>query len=192
MEIQMDKVKLVLNVPENRTVEYNGVTFEVKPFLTMGLQAYLINTYLDAYFSKTAESPIVMSEYDYFGAEFALKNFILQANTNIDVDALDNEFYASPAFWWTVVSEIVNYDEFRETLDFIVSDIKEQKVLNSSVGAALSDLISKASKVLDGIADIKPEELEKLQKNSMELVDRIEKSSIINDVVVLEAEKKPQ
>jgi len=177
----MDKVKLEVKAPKNKKIEYNGIEIEVVPVLSMPEQAFLINRYLQEYFTKSEGSIVQASEYDYFEAEFGLKDYILQANTNIETDGLDSEFYGDIVFWDKLTSEIVNYKDFRNKLDFIVSEIKEQKILNTSVGKVLSDLAVKLSDILDRVGDVSPEEIEKLQKSSAELVDKIEKSSILGE-----------
>jgi hypothetical protein len=178
----MDKVKLEFKIPKKQIMEYNGVEFEVNPFMSIAEQAFLINRYLQEYFTKSLGSIVQVSEYDYFEAEFGLKNYILQTNTNIEIEDLNNDFYADADFWEKLTLEIVNYKDFRSKLDFIINEIKEQKVLNSSIGKIVSDLAVKLSDILDKVGNVSPEEIEKLQKASAELIDKLGQSSVLQDV----------
>jgi hypothetical protein len=170
MEIKMDKVKLEFKIPEMKTFEYQGVQIEVNPFLSAAQQAFLINKYLEAYFIKTEISAVALSEYDYLGAEFTLKDLLCQTSTNLDTDALDSNFYFDPGFWSVITERISNYDDFKHTLDIIVAEIKEQKMLNNQLGKVLSGLLDKLNKIFDNIS---PEEVEKLQKQTGELVEKL-------------------
>ena len=119
----MDKVKLEFKIPENKTSEYQGIQIQVNPFMGVAQQAFLINKYLEMYFTKTEISLVALSEYDYLGAEFALKDYVFQTSTNLETDTLDNNFYCDPWLWDAITSKIVNYAEFRYTVECIVQEI---------------------------------------------------------------------
>jgi len=176
----MDKVKLEFKIPENKTIEYQGVQIQVNPFMGIAQQSFLINKYLEAYFVKTEISLVALSEYDYLGAEFALKDYVFQTSTNLETATLDNNFYCDPGLWSAITSEIVNYDKFRFVLDYIVDEIKEQKMLNNQLGKILSGLLDKLNNVF---ANITPEEIEKLQKETGELADKLKEVSPLVDKV---------
>jgi len=176
----MDKVKLEFKVPEVKTTEYQGVKIQVNTFMGAAQQAFLINKYLELYFIKTEIALVALSEYDYLGAEFALKDYVFQTSTNLETATLDNNFYCDPGLWGVIVSEIVNYDEFRRNLDYVVNEIKEQKMLNNQLGKVLSGLLEKLNNIF---ANITPEEIEKLQKETGELADKLKEVSPLVDRV---------
>ena len=190
----MDKVKLEFKVPENKLIEYNGLTIEITPLLTIAQQVFLINRYIDEYFNKTENALIKNPKYNYFEAELNLKNYILQTNTNIDAGNLDNDVYADGAFWDRITSEIINYDDFRYTLDIIIDEIKEQITLDNSVGKVISGLVDKAYEILNKLSDISPEEIEKLQQTGTRLIEDLKNSSVLgnNPAPITESGKKEE
>ena len=181
----MDKVKLEFKTPEKKTVEYNGVSIEITPFLGVAEQIGLINRYVEQYFNKAENSLVVGSDYDYLNAEYSFMNYILQTCTNIDIESLPEDIFADDSFWNKIVSQISNYSDFRNKLGYIVNEIKQQEVVRNSLGKVLSDLVAKAYTMMDGLAEITPEQLETATSSAMSLMDELKKTSII------EAEKKP-
>jgi len=175
-----DKVKLESKVPDNRIVEYNGVNIEIKPLIGIVEQGFLINKYLEIYFNKSKTAIVGLSEYDYLGAEFTLKDYIFQINTNIDTANLDNDFYCDPDLWEAITFKIIDYEKFRRDLDFIVEEIKEQKFLNNQLGKVLSGLLDKLNNILSNIT---PEEIEKLQKETGQLAEKLQSVSVIGDKI---------
>jgi hypothetical protein len=175
----MDKAKLVFTLPEDKVVKYNGVEIKITPFLTMEEQIYLVRQYLDDYFGINEDSLVPFSEYNFIEAEFKMKNYILQLITNVDTDNIDNNIYADPKFWRVISKNINNYKQFMNTLAVIVEEVKEQFVLKNSVGKVILDLIEKAYSVLDKFSEMTPEDLEKIQKQGVELIERLEKSSVL-------------
>lgn len=182
----MDKIKLEFKLPRRKTVKYKEVEISLLPFLDMAQQVYLINSYVENYFEITEESVIDNTEYNYIEAEYKLKNMIFQMLTNIDIESITNDIYVEPELWEVISSNIKNFENFRNTLDIVVQDIKEQLVLQNSVGKVLHDLIQKVYEILDKFSDMSPEELEKLQKQGVELIERLEKSSVLGQTTVKE------
>jgi hypothetical protein len=177
MEIEMNKVKLEFKAPSSKTITYNGVDFQVTTLLDMPMMAFLINRYIQEYFTKTETSIVKEAETDYFGAEFGLKNYILQMCTNVDANDFDNSLYTEPRLWKEITSAIINYDEFRDTLAYILGEVKAQRA---------SELSRKFLKIMDGVGEINGAELEKLQDQAIELTKTIDQSSILKDVGKLE------
>ncbi len=177
----MAKIKLEFKLPKNKQIEYNGAIIEVTPFLTLSQQLFLTNRYVKEYFFPEDENMIEESEYNYLGAEYALMNYIFQVVTNIDAENMDSDIYADFTLWQKIISEITNYNDFRNKLYLIVMEIKEQKVLNNSIGEVLSNLINKAYQTLDKFKDISPEEVNKLKNEGLELLSKLEKSSVLGN-----------
>jgi hypothetical protein len=185
MEIQMDKVKLNVSIPEYKTIEYNGSKIEVLSFLGAPEQAFLINRYIQEYF--TPETKVIDgSDYDYFGAELSFRNYVFQGATNIDTTTppLDNNLYVDDALWGLVIQEISNYESFRYRLDCIVEEIKGQLVLKNSVGTVLAGLADKIQPLLENLANISPEEIARLQESGSELAKKLEESSLIKEATI--------
>lgn len=178
----MNKVKLEFKLPKNKTIEHNGTEIEVMPFMRIAEQIVLINRYLFEYFGENKEKVIESVRYNYLEAEFNLKNYIFQSNTNIDYESLENDIYMDCELWEKITSEILNYKEFRKNLDHVVSEVKEQIALDNSLGVVLERLVEKGYGVLEKFSEITPEEIEKLQKSGVELSKQLEESSILKDM----------
>ena len=174
----MDKVKLEWKAPEKKTIEYNGIKIQVDPFLSTAQQGFLINSYLETYFGKFDTPLIKMSEYNYLAAEYALKDYIFQIATSIDID-FDNNFYSDAVLWDKITSEIVNYYDFKEKLDFIVKEVKDQKLVNSQLGNVLSGLLEKVNKIFENIT---PEEIEKIQKETAALAAKLQEVPVLGTI----------
>lgn len=173
----MDKVKLEFKAPKSKTIEYNGIDIIINPFLEVGAQAVLIEHYLEDYFGEKKEGDILEP---YAKAEYNLLNYVFQICTNIDTIDLDGNLYDDKTNLVNpILDEIVNYWDFRAILTNVVSRKEEQIRLDNSIGKVLGGLVEKAYDLLDKFGEVKPEEIEKLQKTSLELADKLEKSSII-------------
>jgi len=177
-----NKVKLEFVFPNMETVEYNGVEIQVDTFLTTVQQIFLINRYVDEYFESLNEDFVKSSEYSYLTAEYNMIYYILKLLTNVDVENLDENIYSDSILWGKITSLIVNYFDFRNKLNFIINEIKQQNVLSNSIGTVLSDLIDKAYVALDKFSDITPEQLEKAKKDGLELLNKLEKSPALTNV----------
>lgn len=177
----MDKVKLGLLVSEQVSVEHNGVAFQVETFLNFAKQVFLTNVYLEEYFKNPDENLIGLSDYSFLDAECKLMYHLLKLNTNIDVDSMENDVYVDSVLASKLAGAIVNFKSFRGKLSFIISEIKEQKNLKASVGETLSALISKGYDILDKMADITPEQLEKTRQTGLELVDKLKEANPFGD-----------
>ena len=154
----MKKVKLNFAVPQPVELEYNGVKFTLTPFISIAHQAFLINRYVEEYFGNVGHL-IGSSEYDYLGAECGLMNYILQGCTNVEVESLDNDIYADQRLWDRIKATIPNYGSFRQNLNYVIEEIKEQKRLKNSLGTVISTLVDKIIPLLNELKDISPEEL---------------------------------
>jgi len=176
----MDKVKLGFKIPKVKTLEYNGVEFTIVPFLGMAEQVVLTNRYLVDYFGKSEKPIVIGNEYNLFEAEFNLKNTLLQMVTNIDTDSMENDLYFDLELWEMITSEIINYAGFAVRLDKSISEIKEQLILNSSIGKVVSEFIEKLYPLLEKISDISPEQIQSTLEESKVLMKDLEENSILS------------
>jgi len=177
----MDKVKLEYKAPEMVTEAYNGVGFEINPILSAENQVGLINQYIETYFGENEEKFVVESEYSYLEAELQLFNMIVQLNTNIDIDSVVLEMYAEMSLSSKVLGSIQNYGDFRNKLNYVINEIKQQESLRNSIGKVVSDLVAKGYDVLNKLTDISPETIEALQKTGLELANTLKESSVLGE-----------
>lgn len=189
----MDKVKIEFQVPENKVIEYNDVKIEITPFLTLAQQGFLIKRYIEEYFHGVGTGIIEDMNLKYLEAEYKQLNYISQLVTNMEIsDSLNDGIYSDDILWDTIKDNIINYRHFRERQDRIVQEIKEQIVLDNSIGKVIGDLVDKMHEVLDKFADMSPEEIEELQQKGIELIERLEKSSVVNNALEEKALEKAQ
>jgi len=186
-----NKVKLQLQVPEIVTIEYGDAKIEVLPYMDLAQQVVLINAYINDYFGKIEGEPFVpYSEYHYIEAETKLIYYLFQTHTNIDV--LDKDFdqniLADERLTRTITSMIVNYDDFKFKLNTIIKEMKEQMVMATGAGAVLKGIADKISQILDSIPEMNPEDIERLQKEGSEMLERLEKSSVLSNKKDIEEE----
>jgi hypothetical protein len=187
----MDKVKLEIKTPENKTIEYNGVTIEINPFIDFSEQVLLINEYIKDFFGDLDEIVIPKTKYHIFEAECRLMYYIIQLNTNIDMSEVDNNIYADSILWDKITNEIVNWFDFRSLLDEVVYEVKEQAKLDNSLGKVLSDILEKAEGFIDQLNKISPDDIKELQNVGVGLINDLEKSNIMRNPSDLAAIEQP-
>lgn len=187
----MERIKIEFKHPEKKNLTYNGVEFELDPFLTLTEQVFLINKYVEDFF-ETQEGKtklIEKSKFNRANAEFYMLDYILQLKTNINVEELDNDIRADDDFMLLIKTEITNFISFEILLGSVIQDIMEEKRLATSLGVVIEQLSKKAFELLDKVTDITPEQLEKLQETGKELMERMEKSSVLRDITLDEVNK---
>jgi hypothetical protein len=88
------------------------------------------------------------------------------------------------------MKEIRNYNEFKERLKRVVADVKEEIRLNKTTGSVIENLSGKLMEILENFSKFTPEEVEKVRKTSMELLDKTHILSSESGVLVPSAERK--
>lgn len=187
----MNKIKLEIKTPENITIEYNGKSIEINPFIDFSEEVLLINEYIKDYFGEIGEIVIPKTKNHIFEAECRLINYIIQINTNIDMSEVDNNIYVDPVLWSIIEKSIYNYKQFRNKLDSVIYEIKEQEKLDNSLGKVLSDLSEKAEGFIEQIGKISPEDVKELQKTGTDLIKELEQSSVMRNPSDLIAVAEP-
>jgi hypothetical protein len=178
----MDKVKIEFKLPKSKIIEYNGVEITVNPFMSLDLQAFLINKYVEDYF-VSGESVVKKDKYDFINAEANLFSNVMQLCTNIDPTCVNNELLSDDTLQDMLKSAINNYWTFDSKLSRIVDNITTQLMSEQSVGMVIDRLVKEGFGLLEKFSSTKPEEIEKMTKNTQELLERLEKSSVLNDAV---------
>jgi hypothetical protein len=186
-----NKVKLEIKTPENKTIEYDGVTIEINPFIDFAEQVLLINEYVKDFFGDLTEIVIEKTKYHVFEAECRLMYYIIQLNTNIDMSDVDNNIYVDGKLWEAITKEITNYWDFKERLESVVYEIKEQEKLDNSLGKVLSDILEKAEGFIDQINKISPDDIKELQDVGTGLINDLEKANIMRNPSDLSAIEQP-
>lgn len=189
MDTTNGRVKVEIKVPQNKTIEYNGVTIEINPYIDFAEQILLINEYVNDLFSESNEILVPKTKNHIFEAECRLKNYIIQINTNIDMSNIDNNIYIDDFLWAVLMREISNYSEFRKRLDYVVFEVREQIKLENSLGQVLSDILEKVQGFVEQIEKISPEDIKQLQEVGTGMISELEKTSILrnpNDLTALD------
>jgi hypothetical protein len=187
----MDKVKLEIKTPENKIIEYDGVSIEINPFIDFSEEVLLINEYIKDFFGDITEIVVEKTKYHVFEAECRLMFYIIQLNTNIDMSDVDNNIYVDDKLWEMITREITNYWNFKRRLDEVVYEVKEQEKLDNSLGKVLSDLLAKAEGFIDQINKISPDDIKELQNVGMGLIDDLEKANIMRNPSDLASIEQP-
>lgn len=177
----MDKVKYELKTQKPKIIEYNNIDIEVQPFLGFIHQMYLIEEYIKYYFGQPDEVLFDIDSYHYIEAECRLMGALVQLVTNIDVTDINNDFYADTALWNKITESIINYEDFRNKLEKALQATREKINTNNSLGSVISNLAEKLNDYLDKISDMSPEDIENLKKSGVELIERLEKSSVLQN-----------
>lgn len=178
----MDKrVKLELKVPNKLKIEYGGVSIEINPLIEFAEEILLINQYIKDFFGELEEIMIPETKYHIFEAECRLKYYIFQINTNIDMTEIDNNIYTDDLLWEAVTDRISNYKSFRDNLEAVVYEVKEQIKLENMLGKALSDILGKVETFVEQIEKISPEDIKQLQEAGTEMIQELEKTSVLRN-----------
>lgn len=178
----MEKVKIESH-PEEKSIFKIGNTYiEVNPHLSVSTQSALISQYIEDMYSEEGQSLIENVELKRMNAELSQMLYIIESQTNIDVESLDqNLFFESPD-WEQIIARIDNYVEFRKRQEEIVSDYQKQLDKVNSIGFVLSGLMEKLSVFINQIGDITPETIVALQETAKDMLEKLEESSIIKDM----------
>lgn len=178
---KMDKIVLTFKQPKTKIVEYNGLEIEVRPFLEMAEMVFLINQYISEYFDKDAEGVVSMSPYRHVDAEYALRNYIYQMCTNIDMENTDVNIISDTKLWGAITGEISNYWDFNDLLKPIIDDIKKKIELQFSAGALFMEVKEKLLEYMDKLKELDPEEIKKMQETGFNLLEKVNESSILGE-----------
>lgn len=170
----MEKVKLTYTAPKATTVEYNGASIEILPVMSLAQQVVLINNYVAEYFLNKEPGNVSMLKNRFIEAEFTLVNYLYQTMTNIQVENIELEVLSDPALFAKVVSEISNYADFRKRLDSVIAQIKEQIILEKSLGTVIEGLSERAYAILEQYANINPDSVKSVAEQATEMMKQLQ------------------
>jgi hypothetical protein len=132
----------------------------VLPYISDANQRLLIGIYLNELFSKDNDT----ENYNLINAKNSLLLSMLELCTNLKlVDekgetpvplfSINDVFYNIKTVkqWF---HKIRNYDDFLERLYATIEQVREQKRLETSLGYVISDVYTKASKLIDTFLDM--------------------------------------
>lgn len=177
----MEKIKLEKKTPNNKSFEYDDSTITVDPLITVSEKTFLINKYLSDYFESDANDKIITkTNYNLIKAEYNLIIYLVQLKSNIDATILteDLDYYSSLIDM--ILSNISNYGQFRKTLDRIVSDVKEEILIEKSIGNVIDNLFNKALLILDKFSDYDVEKIKEAKEAGLELMNELRKSNMLS------------
>lgn len=149
-----------------------SVMIEIIPYISVTDEITLISDYVKRYFKPNEDetfSYIEKGDYDYWQAEFALIQRIMDTMTNVDtVETNANEMVE---IFYLVVEKISNYHQFRERLDETIGAIKDSK----SIGVVIDNLVNNATELFESFKSIDPEKIKELADS---VVKTIESSNV--------------
>lgn len=186
----MDKIKLKFSKKSDIPFTFSGMEVIVNPIIGLQEQSSIRNVYISALFNNGKNNP-----RDEQFAEFMLRREILSLKTNIDVistEGLSESEYISKVdemvwgeLYEKVVSFIVNYSDFRDSISLSAENEIERISNESSIGNIVSELIEKVKPIIENFSNIKPEDFEKMKSEATEIVEKIKEepiASVISDM----------
>lgn len=177
----MDKIALEFKTPDLVRIIYKGTEIQVFPFFSIAQQGFLINSYLREYLSPKEDRIIELSKYNYLEAEFSLISHIYNLNTNIETKNISLDVIADVELWEVIKKSIINYNDFREKLDYILKEVKDEIALGMSLGSIVDSLSEKAFNILNSFSEISPEAIDKAREAGLQMIEKLEATAILKD-----------
>lgn len=181
-----DKVKLVFPDEKQDSFKFGEKIVTVKTYLGLALQKELIENYIEIYFAPNSEN-----RFDYLGAEATLILDVMDKCTNIAfVDDEDKTLFSmddiisNPELFAQIKTRIKNYDEFYRSLHRVISDIREKKSLEKSVGGVIDRLYETISTFLLEFSS--EENIRKVN----EMLFNVNNSDVLKEVVTMLAKNE--
>jgi hypothetical protein len=143
----MEKSNLIIPTLELVEFKFNKQIVIVDPYITLANKVVLIRHYVENLFNS---DDLVAN---YVHAEWQLVLEICNDQTSIKLleesDNVELEQLFSSGLWIQVQDHLVNYTDFRGGLWEVVKNIKDQKVLESSVGTVINKISDKVFEFID-------------------------------------------
>lgn len=175
----MDKVKLNIIEPKLKKIEYNDQEIKVKPYMTIAEQVLLIHHYVKDYFLPDPELIVIQeTSRNPVWAEIKMRLEVIKRFTDIDTAELDIDNFFASGLWEKITEDIKNYSEFYTRLNAYVSDIEKEMLYKKSLGVVIDDLAERLEGIINRLANITPEQLDKIKGVGEELLKEIESSPV--------------
>ena len=178
----MKKISFEIKEPEMVSFVYDSkkgdIKVEVRNKFTLSEMASFIDLYVREFFGVGVEEEQVFA-YNYLNAEFNLMTRTYDYMTNIDTSKCSIDLLSDEALWEKVTKLISNYSLFREMLDGVVEDVKEQIKLENSLGTVISNLVNQATNLMKDVSEMSPEAIDDATNKARALLKDIEESSVL-------------
>lgn len=175
----MDKIKLNIIEPKFKKIDYEEQEIKVKPFMTIAEQVLLIHHYVKEYFLPDPELIVIQeTSRNPVWAEIKMRLEILKMFTNIDTKDLDIDYFFASGLWEKITENIKNYSEFYTRLNAYISDIEKEMIYKKSLGVVIDGLADRLESIINRLAEITPDQINKMKEVGEELLKEIEKSPV--------------
>jgi hypothetical protein len=174
----MEKIDIDFVTKEPNTFDFEGQTIIVDPIMSLENQAALIQQYLSDYFNSGA-SFFDGLPFDILGADFKLKLFIIDRQTNINITKDGDNEYSKllvSRVWESVRNNIDNFCEFDMNLHDVVGAIEHERDLKLSVGGVINGLADKLGAMADKLSGVSSDDLKKAIADGQGLLKELENS----------------
>lgn len=134
----------------------------VDPYISLMNQSIFMRDYIDLLFKEDD------FENGYFVAEWSLVMAIIDKMTNVQImpeeNTIDLNIVVNSGLWDEIRERIVNYDDFKNKLLYVVEKTLEQKALEKSIGVTIDKVANQAMIFLEKYSqlDLSEEGVKKL------------------------------
>ena len=190
------KSKVILEPLQWIKVEHQKNDIWVNPWIGMMHKTMLINNYIESFFNSDRDFVS-----NFIEAEYGQMLQILDLMTTVEVidesgEATDIDGIVNSNLWLKIRNSILNYDEFRDELSFIVENIQNEKDMQKSVGYTFDRLANKLFELLDKVSqiDFTQEGIQQLVSELRKETDGFNQKFLQqpSDTEAVVAEKKPK
>jgi len=143
-------VDVNINLPNGESA-----TIEVNPYINLNNQI----TFTLEYLKNLFDDPDIVFPASMTMAEHVLVLNIISENTNIDLDGINSDMIYSTGLWNIIQSNLENYANFRYDLKRSIDIYLQKKIIESSMGNAVTNLFTKVEGMLDNINQLNVDEL---------------------------------
>lgn len=191
-----EKKKVKFPEPTISSVTLGTDTIEVKSYLSDEEQKILIGVYVLELFAENSDP-----QHNYLRAENALIISVIELCTNIMLVEKDKQgketalfnidnVFSNIQFWNDIKNKIVNYNDFRNRLDVIVWEHKDQKKVDQSLPTVMRNIYDKFQTFVNDLVtmDISDEKMTGMRT----LLSEINQSSILKESIDIFKNQKPK
>jgi hypothetical protein len=195
MEIEKQKIKVTPMEWINMEFGKQG-EFKIKPYLSLDNKEELAEIYIRHIFEKNE------GEYSYIlneiRAEYSIVTGITNLCTDLSINFSDGSAGADAligsGLWDVIKKQIINYDDFRKELSDILNHIKEDNILERSIGTTFDKVADAVMELIEQFshADISDEGMKKAAETFKSSLETLQMESPISSSSSIIPEKKPR